>query len=67
MVFETLQSNVVTAQAAVRKLAAALPSRDGCGCRNALDSALVTRPDAISAANLERLKPILGRRLGAQA
>jgi 5'-methylthioadenosine phosphorylase len=67
MVFETLQSNVVTAQAAVRKLAAALPSRDGCGCRNALDSALVTRPDAISAANLERLKPILGRRLGAEA
>jgi 5'-methylthioadenosine phosphorylase len=66
-VFETLAQNVASAQAAVRDLAKAIPSRGGCECPRALDAALVTRPEAISAENRERLGPILARRLGVPA
>lgn len=65
IVFETLAQNVATAQTAVRELAKTIPSRDGCECSLALDAALVTQPEAISAENHERLRPILARRLGA--
>jgi len=64
MVFATLQANVAVSQKSVRALAGALPLREECGCRTALDSALVTAPAAISAENRERLAPILARRLG---
>ena len=63
MVFETLQKNVEISQATVRELAKGIPTREGCGCRTALDSALVTAPSAISDENRERLRPILARRL----
>lgn len=65
-VFETLSQNVAAAQLAVRELATSIPSRDGCECGRALDSALITKPEAISAENHERLRPILARRLGAR-
>jgi 5'-methylthioadenosine phosphorylase len=67
IVFETLAQNVAVAQKAVRELAKNLPSRDGCECPHALDSALVTQPDAIPVAARERLQPILARRLGETA
>lgn len=67
LVFETLAQNVATSQAAVRELAKGLPSRDGCECSRALDSALVTQPEAIPAESRERLAPILARRLGVSA
>lgn len=66
-VFETLHQNVATAQLAVRELAKMIPGRDACECGHALDSALVTNPDAISAELRERLRPILARRLGTGA
>lgn len=66
-VFATLANNVATAQKAIRELAKALPTRDGCECHKALDTALVTQPSAISAENRERLRPILARRLGEHA
>ena len=66
-VFETLHQNVATAQLAVRELAKMIPARNACECGHALDSALVTNPDAISAELRERLHPILARRLGAGA
>lgn len=66
-VFETLHQNVATAQLAVRELAKTIPGRDACECGHALDSALVTNPDAISAELRERLRPILARRLGTGA
>ena len=67
MVFATLQANVAISQKTVRELVPMLPSRDGCGCRNALDSALVTAVDAISGESRERLGPVIARRLGAPA
>ncbi len=67
MVFETLQQNVALSQSVVKHLAATLPARDACTCKTALDAALVTKPDAISAENLERLGPILQRRLAVLA
>ncbi len=63
MVFETLRQNVAVCQSVVQHLAASLPGRDACGCRLALDSALVTAPAAISAENRRRLAPILARRI----
>lgn len=63
-VFETLSRNVETAQKAVRELAKTIPGRDACECGQALDAALVTNPEAISSESLERLRPILARRLG---
>lgn len=67
MVFETLRQNVALSQSVVRKLVAALPGRDQCGCGAALDSALVTSPDALNPESIERLRPVLARRLGLSA
>lgn len=66
-VFERMAKNVAVSQAAVARLVASLPSREGCGCRTALDSALVTRPEAVDAAARDRLAPILQRKLGVPA
>lgn len=63
-VFERMTKNVAVSQAAVGHLLASLPPRAGCGCRSALDAALVTRPESISSETRERLAPILNRRLG---
>lgn len=63
-VFTVLQKNVAASQAAVRYLVRALPLPGACGCRTTLDAALVTQPAAIPAAAIERLRPILRRRLG---
>lgn len=63
-VFDTLRQNVAVSQEAVRNLAGALPGRDTCGCRTALDAALVTAPEAIRPEDRRRLGPILERRLG---
>jgi 5'-methylthioadenosine phosphorylase len=65
-VFETLARNVEVSQLAVRELAKGIPTRDGCECAHALDSALVTAPEAISDESRSRLEPILRRRLGAR-
>ena len=62
-VFAVLQKNVEVSREVLRQLAAALPDTSDCACRTALDSALVTAPDAIPAAARTRLAPILGRRL----
>ncbi len=66
-VFETLSQNVAVAQKAVRELSKIIPARDNCECPTALDSALVTNPDAIDNEASERLRPILARRLGHDA
>jgi 5'-methylthioadenosine phosphorylase len=64
IVFERMARNVALSQAAVSHLVASLPGRTACGCGTALDSALVTRPDAIDDDTRQRLAPILDRRLG---
>jgi len=63
-VFAVLQKNVGASREALRALVRALPSVDDCSCTLALDAALVTPAEAISAENRERLAPILKRRLG---
>ena len=66
IVMETLAANVEVSRRAVGQLAAALED-DGCDCGRTLDAGLVTPPKAIPAKTRERLAPILGRRLGADA
>ena len=66
IVMETLAANVEVGRRAVGRLAAALED-DGCDCGRTLDAGLVTPPKAIPAETRERLAPILGRRLGADA
>lgn len=63
-VFEVLARNVATSQEAIRQVLPRLANLGGCGCRNSLDAALVTAPDAISAEARARLEPVLARRLG---
>ncbi|MCZ2109338.1 MAG: S-methyl-5'-thioadenosine phosphorylase [Dehalococcoidia bacterium] len=64
-VFAVLQQNVEAGRAAVREMVKAMPLAGSCGCRHSLDSALVTLPEHVPAATLDRLEPILKRRLGA--
>lgn len=64
-IFRVLQANVAMGQAVVGELVKAVPA-GGCSCHRALDAALVTRPDAISAEARSRLGPILARRLEAE-
>lgn len=63
LVLQTLNDNVRLAQhalaGAMRRLAAL--STDGCDCHDALATALITHPDAIPPATLQRLWPIVGR------
>lgn len=61
MVLKVLHDNIETGRAVVRDLArAGLPSRDGCGCGQALAAAIVTAPDAIGEAARKRLGLLLG-------
>lgn len=62
-IFETLSRNVVASQAAVRALAGNLPDRSSCSCSTTLDSALATDITVVPDSTLERLAPILRRRL----
>ncbi len=64
-IFETLRKNVEASRAAVRALAANLPSRSSCSCATTLDSAIATDLAAIPDATLERLAPIIKRRIAA--
>lgn len=63
-IFATLRKNIDVSRAAVRALARSVPSQEFCGCRQALDAAMATPVEAIPQAAIERLRPILARRLG---
>ncbi len=66
-VFAVLKANVAVSQRLVGTFAGALPDISGCPAQTALDSALVTPTAAIPQEALERLGPILARRLGGQS
>ena len=66
-VFGVLRANVAHSQEAVARLVSRLPDRSVCGCSRALDAALLTAPEHISAEARTRLAPILNRRLEAGA
>jgi 5'-methylthioadenosine phosphorylase len=66
-VFSVLRENVEKSRLTVRELAGRLPGPDTCACGTALDSALLTPASAIPKAVIERLRPIVARRLGLPA
>lgn len=67
-VFAILRENVDLSRDAIRQVVAAMPSAlEACGCERALESALVTAPEAIPDDMREKLGPILRRRLNLEA
>jgi len=63
-VIATLNANAATGQAIVREAVAALADLPReCGCGRALESALITAPEAIPAATRARLSLLVGRYL----
>lgn len=64
-VFAVLRQNVEAGRVAVREAVKAMPLPGKCGCRQTLDSAVVTAPEHVPAETLDRLGPILRRRMGA--
>lgn len=64
-VFDVLRDNVEMSCEIIRRVIAGLPDEpEMCSCETALDSALVTAPEAIPVDAQERLRPLLQRRLG---
>ncbi len=62
-VLEVLDQNSRTAQRVVAEIVGRLPTVRGehCGCGDALRHALITAREAVPAATIERLRPIVGR------
>ena len=63
MIVENLLHNAETAQRVIKTLAGRLPADRTCGCANALESAIITRPDAVPPETRRRLAPIVGKYL----
>ena len=61
MVVANLLQNARTAQEVIANAVAALPIARSCECARALATAILTRREAVPAATLERLGPIVGR------
>jgi len=63
MIIATLMQNAELGQRIVKRAVPSLPDGAACSCRSALQSALVTRPDLVSAETRRRLAPIIGKYL----
>jgi 5'-methylthioadenosine phosphorylase len=63
MIVENVTKNAATAQQVMALAVEQLPIERRCECARALATAILTRPDAISAAAKERLRPIVGKYL----
>ena len=63
MVIETLQHNAETARRVIRDIVGRLPVERGCECPTALATAIITRPEAVSAEARRALAPIVGKYL----
>jgi 5'-methylthioadenosine phosphorylase len=59
MVMANVAANVANAKSILRRVIPVLHDSPDCGCRHALDAAIATSPDAISAEARERLGPLL--------
>ena len=66
LVVSNLLANVAAAQEVVARVMASIPDRDGCACPNALESAIITAPDAIPERVASELAPLVGRYLSAR-
>ncbi len=65
MVIANLTHNAKTAQQVIADTVAALDGTRPCACKDALGTALITRPDAVPAQVKRALAPIIGRYLPA--
>ena len=63
MIVQNLLRNAETAQGVVKALADRLPVDRTCGCATALESAIITRPEAVPAETRRKLAPIVGKYL----
>jgi 5'-methylthioadenosine phosphorylase len=63
MVIATLLQNAKTAQQLIAEAVEALPADRPCACARALQSAIITRPEAIPAALKKELAPVIGKYL----
>lgn len=61
MVMQTMHHNLAIAQQALAQLVETTDATADCACQHALDNAIMTAPSAIPAADIERLRPIVGR------
>ena len=62
LVVQNLQHNVATAQEVLRRAVPRLDADRDCGCRHALDTALITAPEVRPEGAKQRLKLLLGDR-----
>ena len=63
MIVQNLLRNAETAQKVVKALVERLPAARTCGCATALESAIITRPDAVPPETRRKLAPIVGKYL----
>ena len=63
MVIATLLQNAKTAQELIAEAVETLPAERPCSCGRALQSAIITRPEAIPASVKQELAPIVGKYL----
>jgi 5'-methylthioadenosine phosphorylase len=61
MIIQNLVANAKTAQQVIAEAVSRLPYERKCGCANALQHAILTRPDAVPAQVKKELAPIIGR------
>ena len=61
MIVANLTQNARMAQQVIAHAVAALPIARTCECARALATAIITRRDAVPAATLTRLQPIVGK------
>jgi 5'-methylthioadenosine phosphorylase len=66
VVVATLLQNAKTAQQVIARAVEHLPIGRECECARALSSAIITRPEAVSASAREMLRPIIGKYLPAE-
>jgi len=64
MIIRNLTENAKMAQQVIARAVERLPISRDCECARALASAIITRPDAISAAARTKLQPLVGKYLG---
>lgn len=61
MVIRTLEANAQIVQQALAELVGRLPDERDCICKDALEDALITPPDAVPSETLEKLGPLVSR------
>src|SRR3954468_11245682 len=61
MIIANLMQNAATAQQAIARAVARIPADRRCGCKDALATAIITRPEFVSEQTKKDLAPIIGK------